>query len=279
MGQIRGQRYAKAKYEVETEYESLGEEETRSGQVCPACQGGHSKEASLSVSRRDGVLLFNCHRSSCGFAGRSGAVTTAKPDSTKRRSKDYIPTAPLNAATVKFLASKFRVPESSLRLAELAWTGDGADRNGRRISYPIFGPDSKKRGENYRSYQGGVPKSLIHLGTEDAVASCWYKFRRASKTLVIVEDQMSAIKLAPYVHTLALLGTNLSEAKINEIPKSGPEKYDNIYLCFDNDATSTAVKTQLDWVEVLPNMRILGLQKDIKDMTDEEFTVFLERLK
>jgi DNA primase len=90
---------------------------------------------------------------------------------------------------------------------------------------------------------------------------------------------MSAIKLAPYVHSLALLGTNLSEAKVNEIPKAGPDKYDNIYLCFDNDAIGVAVKTQLDWVSVLPNMRILGLQKDIKDMTDDEFTVFLERLK
>jgi hypothetical protein len=279
MGKSRGQRYAKAKYEVETKYESLGEGETSSGQVCPACQGGDSKEASLSVSRRDGVLLFNCHRSSCGFAGRGGGAAKYESNFVKKRSKNYITTTQLNAATIKFLASKFRVPESSLRLAELAWTGDHAGRDGRRISYPIFGPDFTKRGENYRSYQGGVPKCMIHLGTEDAVSSSWYKFRRASKTLVIVEDQMSAIKLAPYVHALALLGTNLSEAKVNEIPKTGPDKYDNIYLCFDNDAIGTAVKTQLDWVSVLPNMRILGLQKDIKDMTDDEFTVFLERLK
>jgi hypothetical protein len=279
MGKSRGQRYAKAKYEVETEYESLGEDQTSSGQICPACQGGDSKEASLSVSRRDGVLLWNCHRSSCGFAGRSGHATQPVSTTPKKRSKTYIPTTPLNSATLKFLAAKFRIPESSFRLAELAWTGDSADRDGRRVSYPIFDPNFNKRGENYRSYQGGVPKSLIHLGLEDAVASSWYKFRRASKVLVIVEDQVSAIKLAPYVHALALLGTNLSEAKVNEIPKEGPEKYDSIYLCFDNDAIGTAVKTQLDWVSVLPNMRILGLQKDIKDMTDDEFTQFLERLK
>lgn len=79
--------------------------------------------------------------------------------------------------------------------------------------------------------------------------------------------------MAPYMDALALLGTNLSEAKVAEIQEQ--PKYDHIYLCLDNDATMEAVKIQLRWRGKLPNMCIQGLGKDIKDMNHEEFADFL----
>ena len=112
--------------------------------------------------------------------------------------------------------------------------------------------------------------------TDDAIASSWYKWKRTSKILVITEDQMSAIKVAPHYHSLAICGTNLNEARIEEIQKQ--EKYERIYLCLDNDATYEAIKMQFKWRSRVPNMLVLGLQKDIKDMDDEEFTEYLGRL-
>ena len=276
---MRSAKYGFCVEEIERGFHTLGEEETASGQVCPACEGGASQEKSLSVTRRDGVLWWNCHRDSCGFKGRTrvyGADANQNPGTKKSRVRAYVPTTKLSPATLRFLATKYRLPRSSLELAELSWTGDQSTRDGRRVCYPIFGPDTKKRGENYRSYEDGVtPKAIIHLGKEDAIASAWYKFTRTSKCLVLVEDQVSAIKLAPYTHALALLGTNLSEAKASEIG----DEYERIYLCFDNDAIGTAIKTQIEWSSRFPNMGILGIMKDIKDMDDNEFDIFLKRIK
>lgn len=94
---------------------------------------------------------------------------------------------------------------------------------------------------------------------------------------MLVEDQVSAIKVAPFHHSLALLGTNLSEAKVLEILYA--DKYDRIYLALDNDATMEAIKTQLKWRDRMPNMMVLGLQKDIKDMDNKDFQEFLSRLQ
>lgn len=83
---------------------------------------------------------------------------------------------------------------------------------------------------------------------------------------------MSAIKCAPYVDAAALLGTNLSEAKVDEIQMLG---YDHVVLALDNDATDQAVKMQIRWRNQLP-MCVFGLGQDIKDMNDEDFKKFID---
>lgn len=87
---------------------------------------------------------------------------------------------------------------------------------------------------------------------------------------------MSAIKMAPHMHAIALLGTNLSEAKVDEIRENNPG-YEHIILALDNDATHEAIKLQLRWASRLPGMCIQSLPKDIKDMNDDEFTDWLKR--
>lgn len=104
----------------------------------------------------------------------------------------------------------------------------------------------------------------------------WYKYLHTSDVLVVVEDQVSALRLAPHVHAVALLGTHISDAKAEEL-KAG--KYKHIYLSLDADATFTAIKLQLQWVSVLPNLRIVGLGQDIKDMNNEAFEQYLKRIK
>ena len=86
---------------------------------------------------------------------------------------------------------------------------------------------------------------------------------------------MSAIKVARHHHSLALLGTNLSEAKVDEILTEG---YRYVYLCLDNDATGEAIKLQLKWRNRLKGLYVLGLEKDIKNMNTEEFQNFLGRI-
>lgn len=89
---------------------------------------------------------------------------------------------------------------------------------------------------------------------------------------MIVEDCVSAIKLAPHVHTLALLGTHISDAKADEISKEG---YSRVLLSLDNDATYEAVKLQLQYRSKIKGLLVASLPKDIKDMNEDEFDDYL----
>lgn len=266
--------YDKRQYEIAAQFSGLQDGETASGEVCPACEGGATKEKSLSVTRRSGTLLWNCHRASCSFRGSDGRASFDEGDGQKRSrgSRSYVPAYVPDQATLGLLAAKFGIPRESFELAGLRWTGEGNGPYGRRFCYPIYGPSSRKRGENYRSYEKGVqPKSIIQLG-EDEVAMCWYKWKRQSDVLIIVEDQVSAIKIASSYHAVALLGTNLSEAKVQELIDNN--EYKHIYICLDNDATHQAIKLQLKWRERIKNLRVMGLDKDVKDMDAVEFDSF-----
>lgn len=118
---------------------------------------------------------------------------------------------------------------------------------------------------------------MIQLVDDDAVAAAWYRWRRKSRVLVLVEDQVSAIKLAPYVHALALLGTNLSDAKVAEINAITPA-YEHVYISLDNDATGEAIKMQLANRGRIKGLLVAALGKDIKDMTTEEFNTYVQQL-
>ena len=93
---------------------------------------------------------------------------------------------------------------------------------------------------------------------------------------MLVEDQISAIKLSPYYDSAALLSTNLSMAKVKEIRE---RKYERVYLCLDNDATAEAVRLAVSLRYKLPGLQIIGLEKDIKDYNEEEMDSFLKRLE
>lgn len=106
------------------------------------------------------------------------------------------------------------------------------------------------------------------------MACSWYKWLRTSNTLIIVEDQMSAIKLAPHVHSLALLGTHISDAKAEEIAAGG---YDKVLISLDNDATYAAIKLQLEHRNKIKHLFVAGLGKDIKDFTRGELHEYLSQ--
>lgn len=94
---------------------------------------------------------------------------------------------------------------------------------------------------------------------------------------MLVEDQVSAIKLAPYVHSLALLGTNLSDAKVEEINSITPQ-YEQVYISLDNDATYEAIKMQLANRSKIKGLLVAALGQDIKDMNKEDFDNYVQQL-
>ena len=94
----------------------------------------------------------------------------------------------------------------------------------------------------------------------------WYLNRVSGTRLVIVEDQLSALKASQFVNAVALLGTNISEATLNAI-KAG--KYTDIYIALDADAFPKSIRLA---VELRPHLKlhVIRLRKDLKNMTKED---------
>lgn len=113
-----------------------------------------------------------------------------------------------------------------------------------------------------RAIDGRQPKTLTH--TEQG-AIAWFTNVRSSG-IIIVEDQLSAIRASDYLTSVALLGTHLNDERVQELRAA---KTRPIYLALDNDAIGTAVKHVVKYKSLLP-MRLVRLSKDIKDMTHEE---------
>lgn len=102
----------------------------------------------------------------------------------------------------------------------------------------------------------------------------WYR-NRDSSVLVIVEDQLSAIRLLDYkVDSVALLGTNLNEERVAEIAE---QKYNKVYLALDKDAFSLAVNYILGFRSKLP-LHLLRLEKDIKNQAKEELDELMKEI-
>lgn len=255
-----------ARQTVQLTYETLGEGQTLAGELCPACSGGESREATLSVSRRDGLLLWNCHRASCGFRGastggryerRSAPVVQTRGTVGRQMVRE---SEPVPAEASEYLRNRYRITARHAAKYDLGWY-EG------RLSVPVRNYQGEILGVNLRSLSGEVPKSKLH---SEKGALSWF-VNHTSPDIIIVEDQFSAMRASDYSTSVALLGTNLNEERVSEIKQVARG---TVYLALDADAWDKAVKYVLQYRSWLP-LRLLKLTKDIKDMTDEELASFM----
>lgn len=267
---------------IAEQYGYLAEGDVVGGQVCPDCGGGRSKERSLRVSRFHGRLVAKCYRATCGwrYNGRPSAfVHTADVQVPKElQAFPVVNPRPLSDKEKDELSAKFSIEQGMLDWANWSHVDDFKPKDywmGPRFVLPIIGPDGRIRGKTFRSWQGHLPKSLINkIADEEQI--CWYKPRPYGKVLVVVEDQPSALRLAAAgVDALALCGTVLNDARMAEIKKQGHEK---VWLCLDQDATALAVRFVASYKMRFSKLLLKLLDKDVKNMTDEEFRVFVEEV-
>lgn len=250
-------------------YDYIPEQTTLAGELCPACKGGGSGERTLSVSRKDGILLWNCHRASCNLKGAAGggSKTRARTPSevhcrgvvgrTIARESSVV-----EETTRQWLMARYALTAHQFSRAEISW-----DEDTNRLCLPVFGWQGERRGVVLRALDGRKPKTLTH--TEQG-AMAWYTNTHTS-AVIIVEDQLSAIRASDYLNSVALLGTHLNEERVAEIKASGCKP---VYLALDADAYALAVKYTIEYRSEL-RPQLLRLAKDIKDHTDEELTALL----
>lgn len=222
------------------EYESLAQGVSVSGRICPKCFGGRSNEGSLSVTRSDYTLLYKCHRAACDFAGKVAVVSGGGGQPTvEHRAGERISGQARYEALGRsripegiraWLAQKYHLSEYHFSKGGLSWTNrHSIGPIAGRLVIPVADENMSIYGYTARKLdeQAG-PKTLSFFENK---RGAWY-FNPSSLDVIIVEDQLSAIRASKYLNAVAILGTDIPDAVLDILR----DRAGKIFLALDKDA-------------------------------------------
>lgn len=244
---------------------------------CPWCE---SQEDSLTTTRTQMGLLYKCHRASCnhqGFVPTAGWILPiADKDSPIERSlRPYTGELfPLCQASQEFFRERYELSQviSSEFIQETA-QGEYAlpllDILGHVTGYNIRQP------WRHAPLNGvpGRPKALIYMHSHSPTYSAYYR-DGSRKPLILVEDQLSAIKVyaSGVANAVALCGVHLDAARVRAISQIMPPE---VIIALDEDATSYAFLAAKRFGLAFRKIRVAMLGKDLKDTPMNDFREIL----
>lgn len=124
----------------------------------------------------------------------------------------------------------------------------------------------------------GEPKNLVEMFNDTDPVMAWYPMMvglNSKVPIVLVEDQFSALRACSYMHSAALIGTNLSEKKVHALLRGGMRR---VIIALDADATGRAAGIVTKYRSLFDMIQMLPLTKDLKDMSEDELSDLLEPL-
>ena len=93
----------------------------------------------------------------------------------------------------------------------------------------------------------------------------WYRTKN-TPCVVIVEDTPSAVRVAQYADAVAINGGGIGPDYAQEIAAH----YRNVVWALDADATATAIDMHTRFAILFNQSRVMILEKDFKDETEED---------
>jgi hypothetical protein len=251
---------------MEMEYSLLEEGLTKAGQACPACKG----PACLSVSRVNKQLLWFCHRASCGFRrGKAyDGITLYDKAPTPDREVNAPKTYPLQEWMYSLLEENYGIGKVSANRAGIMYAEPAHARDGMRLFMPVRDLAGENVGYSLRAINKLVfPKTILKTVRQNQLA--WYPNRTVTKNILVVEDQLSAIRAAEHITTVALLGTNLSDDRMEALCLADAG---TIHLALDKDAFAKAVRFVVKYrAKSKGRLRMIQLDQDIKNQPLNKF--------
>ena len=244
--------------------------------ICPFCEKAYEEQGnpseiwtpsrSFSISRTSTRLLFYCFRATCNERGFIPSVTFEQPVKKKEKlPKEYrYPLVPLEAKHYEYLWSRYSLSKEEIDC-------NGIQLNGERgsLAIPILDVRGFTVGYNDRDITGKRnPKAIAYWLNPDApkihFPSGWDS--SDDRTIFVVEDQFSAIKVSKYKRAVALLGSNINDETIYWIRKVT----DSINIMLDPDMAEKSIKIQKKYSMLFRNFSVTLLSNDPKDTPDAE---------
>lgn len=161
-----------------------------------------------------------------------------------------------------------------LRADELTAAGFKWAPEDKRVYMPVYGPMGKRRGAQLRSYETWVRDKVLARPETHAPWQAWYRLGTGRPdgiheplTLVVVEDQVSAVKTSRHFNTVATLGTSLTPDRVQELAAIGAR---NVLFALDADATGKAIDMMRENMVLFKRTGVVFLDRDFKDTDDAE---------
>lgn len=248
----------------------MQDQEQVSGKTCPFCK---STDKSFSMKREGINLFYNCKRDKCKISGmtRLEAGTLPKKQRIKGESKyaRWLRTAcPLTHDDYEWLKKEWNFEKKHA----LAGGAEGMFPI-RRIVLPIYDATGREVGATLRAkHKDTTPKSIICLTDLDALCLSFYGGKQNKETMLVVEDQASAIRASYYCSSVALLGTSMNVMKARAIAKTSTKK---IIFCLDKDAFSSSIDLATKYGAMFDKHATVCPPMDLKNMTEEALADFM----
>lgn len=241
---------------------------------CPWCHGGRSGEDSFIVTRHQGTALYVCHRASCdnkskGALSINGAPVSmpAKKPAPKRERVFEWETFDLTDHDWETVVRKYGIPIEMFKKLSNLRISRYSD-----LVCTLYTSKGLVGGVEVRlSDPKGHRKTLIYPNDDfEGMAFCkhalWEKEGYRDE-IILVEDIFSAMKASRFMDSASLMGTtfNSEQAKL-----LADMKYKRVWLALDADASAKAVSLYKRHRVMLPQMRVVLLEQDIKNMKYKE---------
>lgn len=272
------------KTEVKLFANDLAVGESKQKLLCPSCGGGRSREKTFSVSRTEYGVLYNCYRAKCGESGFVGSIPAPvlprimKLPNEKLKPREYWHSVRMPAEDdLWYFSDRFQLkPVVTTRYVR---TSDYDE-----YIFPIYGINGFERGyvvrqplwkglECPRKGREGRPKAQTFPHVREPMQSFYVPSEPLSEALVVVEDQVSAIKVCQAGHrAVALLGCNVDADKVREWSQLKPKE---VLIALDKDATAAAFKIAGKWGLCFHGTRVVLLERDLKDEDIDDITEVL----
>lgn len=247
-----------------------------SGQTCPYCERRGYSENSFSMERTNMGINYKCHRAKCGV---SGFVRAAPTNSKRLPIADRVSGAskfathlrslsPVKAGIGDWMHQQWGWEAEHRRIADVQWSNSA-----RRIALPIYNIEEREVGWTLRDTTGKETiKSMILLTQPGALSMSYYKGKTNPKTVIIVEDQASAVRASLYCSAVALLGVHFDGQRSARIQRLDPE---SVVFCLDKDAFARSVDYNTRFGGAFKKHRAVCPDKDLKNMKEDELVKFL----
>lgn len=245
---------------------------------CPFCQADH--EHKFSVRRTAQGYLYSCFRAKCGESGfvrDNGHYVARNTPKEVEEHKSYDRAGyftSISQQDFNFFVEQWGV---DIRDKRLYITVDG------EYAFAILGPKGNRKGWHIRQPRWkGVkchrlgapgPKGMTYMDEKGTSKLAWFVNKEHNDTLILVEDLVSAMKVAKYRTCGALLGASLTQASVQEIRESGVTK---VVVWLDPDAKSSGLDILTKHGLSLPNVMAISTDEDPKDTSDDDIKAILE---
>jgi len=210
---------------------------------CPICQGGQSGELSFVIFRDSGQLVGSCYRGTCGATIRTGSrkfIAAPKKGKPFNRRVYTGNTKGCNKTMQRYFKNKFQISGDTM-LKE----GVRYDPDRKRMVFPVFDYKGVGFGYNLKETKlttDGMAKWVTYFDRETSRLHYPKSFKKMNTYphIVLVEDIISAIRVAQLAPVVALQGTSLNWEQVSELI----DQTDKIILALDPDGGGIKAATQ-----------------------------------